>query len=465
MPTHQVSESQGPARFARADWVFLGIVSAFGFALGLVGIWHYGYNAQDFAVHREEIRTYPRTIYYAINYSLALGWLGSLIRARVTTAHDLEAIALVFLVLNTAALWFVYRLIWLTLSRPALRYAAAAFATFVPFRVTTAVALAADAFTLPVFAVAAFCVVRLYSDPRRPWIWACLGIVLILGVLCKFSLVSLLPPTTLLVLVAIRRRLPSGGRLPWVMAASLALAPAVIVCEFQLRESIRVHGEVDGVEWLPRDMPPVMRWSDLLLPGVADFRLLSAPDYFKGKLYMDRAFSYPGLLHVASFSDVLSNFQPPPTISTDWDHRYQLHIVRDRSARSQVLQEISVRAGLVFSILALTGLAFASVGSMASLVTGRPLVPDAVCVLTLLAISCYGQIFLSLPQLRHPYPEGYWLPRLVIPSLLVFFLLGFFLVERAAGLLERRGRPPGPFLVAFAGYTFAACLIFCGFLV
>jgi hypothetical protein len=462
----QASEDQRPALFAGRDRVFLAIVSAAGFVLGLVGIYHYGYNAQDFVTHRDQILTYPRTFTYSINYSAGLAWLGSFVRVHVSASHYLEAIALVFLVLNAAALWILYAFLWLSLSWWQLRYASAAFVTFVPFRVTTAVALASDAFTLPLFAAAAACVLRLCEEPRRPGTWAALGLVLVGGTLCKYSLIGLVPPIGLLLLVAIGRRLPKGGRLPWVLAAVLTLALPALVLEFQLRESMKAHGYLSGAEWTPKDAPPVMRWSDLLMLQRSDARLLSAPDYFHGKLYEPRAYSYPGLLLVSSFSDVLGNFQPPlPPVTTAWDHRTQDYVMRERSARSQALQEVSVWAGLVYSALALVGVAVCLALSVLSLTSGRPRIADAVVVLTLLALGYYAPLFYSLHRLGHPYSEGYWLPRLIIPSLLVFFILGFVALDQAAKLLERRNRHPGPLLGAFAGFTFAACLVFVGFLV
>lgn len=458
-----VSENPQPAMFTGCDRLYLASISLIGFILGLVGIRNYGYNAQDFITHRTEILTFPDTVTYKINYSLGLAWFGHFIAAHLTAAHFLEALAFAFLAFNTAALWIVYRFIWGGLERTALRYAASAFATFVPFRVTTAVVLASDGFTLPFFFVAALCVLRLCGRPNRPWTWVLLGLALLAGTLCKYSLAGVIPPAAVLVVLAIYRRRPARGRLVWFLAAVLAFAPPAVLVEFEMVQALKASGTVKGAEWNPDFAPPPMRWRDLLLFQASDVKLFSAPDYFRGELFWPRAYSYPALLHVACFTDILGNFQTP-RVTTDWDHRSQVYVYRWRSPRSQLLQEVSVASGLVFSALAAAGLVVCGVLSVLALASDKARIPQAVTVMTLLALGYYLPQFYSLHFLARPYSLGYWLPRLVAPSLVVFFILGFVLAERAAARIERRNRNPQPLLLGFAGYTLACCAVYCGFL-
>src|SRR5208282_3952243 len=143
----QASNIQGASPFSRRDMLLLGLLSAAGFALGLRGIIDYGYIGQDFYTHRVLIDTFPWSYSYMRTNPPGLYWFGSLIRARVGPAHYLDAIALAFLIFNSLALWIIYGFLWRGISSPRLRFAAAAFATFVPFRVIHAIVLAADAFT------------------------------------------------------------------------------------------------------------------------------------------------------------------------------------------------------------------------------------------------------------------------------------------------------------------------------
>jgi hypothetical protein len=208
-----------------------------------------------------------------------------------------------------------------------------------------------------------------------------------------------------------------------------------------------------------------MRWSDILTPQRSDMGLLSAPGYVPGRLYGFRTYSYMGLLHVASFTDVLDIFQAPAApVPTNWSHRTQLPFARQRSPASQELQEASVCMGLAFSALAGAGtLACLALGGV-SLLTGRGRIEDSTLVIAALAAGFYSTIFLSLHRLGDPYTPGFWLPRLVLPALLVFFCLGFVALDLA---LRRTGGPERWKTAAervALGYTLAACLVFAGFL-
>src|SRR5208283_4792192 len=171
----------------------------------------------------------------------------------------------------------------------------------------------------------------------------------------------------------------------------------------------------------------------------SDLGLLSAPDYIGGALYGSRKYSYMGLVHVSSFTDVLNYFQPPPeTVPTSWGERADHPMARERSLISQFLQVASVRLCLVYSALAVA--------------------------VTALAIGFYSVVFFNLHRLSDPYTPGFWLPRLVLPALLVFFCLGFVALD----LVHRhtaRSRILFKWLFnALALYTLAACLLFVGFL-
>jgi hypothetical protein len=451
--------------FSGADLMFLFAVSAAGFAVGLMGIRHYGYVGQDFVWNQWYVLGFPEKWSYALTNPPGFYWFGSLIRNHVGPDHWLEANALAYLILNTLALWIVYGLLWRCLSRTQLRYAAAAFATFVPFRVIHAVVLASDGFTLPIFAVAALFTFRLLGDPRSLLSWAGLSAGLLIGMFFKYTFAGLLPPIALVLGVAIWRRLPKGGRAPWIAVGILALALPSGALLIQARESAKANSYSSNGQWLPKGSPSVMRWSDMLMPKASDLRLLSAPDYLQGMLYGFRTYSYLGLLHVSSFTDVMNCFQPPPaTVSPDWYPQTLDLKIRPRTRFSQALQTLSVRWCLLFSGLALVGTLYCIVRSGRWLALQDPAVADATVVLTALAIGFYSPIFLSLHRVTHPYTGGYFLPRLVLPAVLTFFCLGFVMLDDVCGCMERVKRSPGPLLFLASAYTLVACLLFVGFL-
>src|SRR5271157_994075 len=223
-PMLQTPGTQRARLFTGWDLLFLGLLSAAGFAVGLAGISHYGYIGQDFVYNRDGVLSFSQSFSYSKTNPPGFYWFGSFIHNHVSSAHYLEAIALGYLIFNSSALWIMYGLLWKGISTWQLRYAASAFATFVPFRVIHAVVLASDAFTVPFFALAAFFTLRLFENPRSVLSWAGISLSLCAGLLCKYTFVGLLPPVALLLAIAVRRRLPRGGRMPWVGIGILALA-------------------------------------------------------------------------------------------------------------------------------------------------------------------------------------------------------------------------------------------------
>jgi len=466
MPPASTIQQASP--FTARDRLFLGVLLAAGFAVGVRGIYHYGYIGQDFAFWLKMIRAFPSvpwSILRAQTTPPTLFWFGSLMRTHVAPTHFLEAIALVFLAANAAGLWVFYGLLWECIANWQLRYSAAAFATFVPFRVIHSIVIAADAFTFPLFALVALFTVRLVKNPASLASWVGLSLCLSAGMLCKYFFSGLLPAAVLVLAMAIAVRLPRGERLRWSVVGFLALAVPTGVFLIEMGESSRAKGTVTDLVWLRKGEPAVMRWRDVLLLKGSDLDLLSAPGYFRDKIYAVRKYSYPGLLHVSAVTDVMDLFQPPPArIPTDWGHRVQEPFVRERSALSQRLQTWSVRGCVVFSALALAGTLFFGVRCGLALVRRAPLVTDSAAVLLALALGFYSPVFFALTLLNDPYEAGYWLPRLVLPALVVFFSLGFAALDFLYQSLARWRGAPRAFLNVFAGYTLVACLLFVGFL-
>ena len=456
---------QRTSRFSRGDLWFLGLVCAAGIVVGLRGIAHLGYVGQDYPNNRALMLLFPYKplgFYYGYSNPPGLFWLASLIRGAAGAARDMEAVALVMLLLNAAGLWVVYGLVWGFVPSRELRYSAAALATLVPFRLIHSVVFSADALTLPVFAAAAVFTSRLFANPRSAPSWAGLSASLVAGMLCKYTFVGLLPPVALLLGWAVATRPGAAGRARWALVGAAALALPAAVWALQMRASARLGGAITSQVWLAPGAPPVMRWGDILAPKRADARLLSAPEYFRDRIYEPGRYSYPGLLHLATFTDSMGVFQPPTeALASQLRTLTMKPANRDRSALSQALQSWSARWCLPFSALAAAGtLLFGALG-LASLALRRPLVPDAAVVAAALAAGFYAPVFLTLTRVNDPYAAGYWMPRLVMPSVVVFLCLGIAALDLALARLRRAG---GPLRAAAAAYTLVACLLFIGFL-
>jgi len=168
-----VNDTPDSGEATRACLFIFGLL-AIALGVGLSGIAHHGYIGQDFdgiQGHHYLIRSYPEGYSYRLTNPPGLYLLGNSIFRHVSGVYYLEILAGFFLVINLAGVWLLFGLIWKMISSWQLRYAAAAFVTFVPFRTIHAIVIASDAFTLPFFSLVAVFTLRLFDDPRRYFDW------------------------------------------------------------------------------------------------------------------------------------------------------------------------------------------------------------------------------------------------------------------------------------------------------
>lgn len=446
--------------FSVKDLAFLALLWVVGLGVQLRGIAHFGYIGQDFNYHHQILLSYPASYSFSLTNPPGLYWLADLIRHRVAPGQEFPAIALFFVGLNALALWGLYGLLWQGVVLPPLRWAAAAFVTLVPFRLVQSVVFAADAFTIPLFVLTACLCLRLFQEPRRLLSWAGLSLTLGVAMTCKYTFIGLLPAIALLLGGALFHRVDRAARWRWSAVAAVALAvPAAVFC-LETREGGRLTGH-----YLAPGEPAVMRWSDILLLQKSDLGVLDAPEYYRDEVYGYRKYSYAGLVHLSALTDCQSFFQPPPPeIGQTGFRQAPYEFRRMRSSRSQLLQSWSARWNLPFTLLAVLGTLVVGALALASVLRPQPLLSHALVVPTLLALGFYAPIFLNLHRVGDPYTAGYWVARLVMPALLVFYLLGFVLVDLAC---RRLNSPAAARRIAlgFAGYTFLGCALFVGFLV
>jgi hypothetical protein len=151
-----------------------------------------------------------------------------------------------------------------------------------------------------------------------------------------------------------------------------------------------------------------------------------APDRFILPLIVENGFSYPALLHLGTFTDVL-NYS-----------KTKRGGIEDRPDPQQSAARGSVIEGLAFSILAVVAL-FAAWRAVIRGTFGQYAMPGfAVTVFSLFGLFWFLPLAAVLPFIHHSYGWGYWQPRVVVPALWVFFFGAFALVDSVAG--GRRNR-------------------------
>ena len=436
-------------------WLTLAVV----FIQGLIGIAKFGYCGQDFDYHYNLLVGFPQTYSYKYTNPPALYLIGQMLGAFFSSVWMLEITALAMLIANTLSLRVWYAIIRRIIANPDLRYAALLLSAFVPFRVVHSVVFAADALTIPIFVGVAWSAIRLFEAPAHPLrTWLTIAAWLTAGVVSKYTFVGLIPA---LVVVAFHQAVVQGSaRARLVVAATAVVCLLIPLRAFlaQMDLSTKAQGTTMVGQWVGPGEDAEMRRRDLVVPKRRDLELFTAPEYFRHRLYEPRTYSYPALLHLATFTDVLDFFQQKVDIARHFvTHQQQdPDLVRARSVTQR--SRVAVVMSLPFSVLALIGTVLIGVGSALRLVLNRGPISTTLAIVTMLALGFYGTVIANITRVVGAYTAGYWLPRLVMPAVLTFLILGLVLVDR---WLERSrfGRSPRLARAALA-YVAAMCLLY-----
>jgi hypothetical protein len=349
----------------------------------------------------------------------------------------------IFLLLNAAALGLVHDTTRRFIAAPLLRVAALAFVAFLPATSISSVVFAADAMATPPFALLCWSLIRwTEAEARRSGLFfaGLAGAALVIGNFAKFTFIIL--PPTVLVLVGMLWR---WGRLPrrnlWALVVLAVAVPSATGLWLYRKSQSELAGQP---AWHRFDWRGTgeMTWRSLLLPKAEDAAILDAPGYWDRApggdgttlpLLIDNRFSYPALLHLGLFTDVL-----------DFALAGSTDIGVPRPQPQKRFSQWSVRAGLVFSVTAVLAVAVFWWRTILSCVRpGREPRTGAV-VWGVLAMAWYAPLVVVLPFVHHAYDWGYWLPRLVMPGIWGFALCLFAHLDAAVG----RYRPAAALVTA-----------------
>jgi hypothetical protein len=420
----------------------------------VIRIVYFAPRGQDFAGHMAVLESVANGTFLWSGTNppgsyLVAHWIGKL----VSRQYDIELTSLFFLALNLAVLWPLDRTLKRLRVSSDTRLACLLVLIFVPFWVVHAVVFSADAATVPLF----FAAYRLTIDilkrvdagaPVLPRASA-LALVLLVGIFTKYSFCFLMAAVALVFTYEAWRR-----RSSIVAVCLLSLLPALGMGAYEYKraadaESATLHGH-----YLKEGEEPSMSVSDLVLPKRADRGLLAAPQYFEDKVYERHRYGYWGLLHLTTFTDVMNWFQTPaPDVPVLGPNRPRTYVTRQRHTLAHYANVGSVNFALPLSLIAVIGVV-ASAGRAARELWSRTSLSDG-SILLCYALSFYLTIFGSLPRIATAYEHGYWLPRLVMPSLVSFLLLGFAVLDER--IRHSRGRRVT--LVAYATILSALFLV------
>lgn len=458
-----VPESVRRLRLAKRELALLLLIIGSSILLQLNALEHHGYVGQDYGAHAAGVIGTARdwsvafdfaTGEQATNPPLYVLFAGLIYRL---AGNSLEAVGLATSVINAVALGclLVYvrphisRYMWLGL---------AVVLAFVPFRVIHSTVISHDSLTFPFLLALTWLIARdrdIAQPKARALNLAGITLTLSLAVFEKYSFIALVSVVALILLHNAQRRQQLSPRFGLVVLF-IVLPALALYAALQLQT--RAVGGYGANQWRDFNEPPTMTLDDVLLPKLADIRLLNAPKYDEGlgpngtsadmDLIVFHRYSYIGLLHLASFTDILNVFQNDPRPA----------IPGNRSDASQFRMSIAVKTSVPVTAVVLMGLAFFA-AQIVRLYLGKSTERASIEALFLCSLATFGFVALGLTLVAAPYLSGYWLPRLVMAPLVGFFALGFVALDRC---LPARAVVPR---VAIFGYCIGLAVVYCSFLI
>jgi hypothetical protein len=425
----------------------------------LVGILYFASMGQDFRGH------------IAVLDSLEAGpfvWNGTnppgfylvahFIEKVVSARYRVELTSVFFLALNLVALAPLNASLRRLRLSADVRFASLLVLLFVPLWVVHTVVFAPDAATVPVFFTAFYLVGTLLKEgigaAKLALTGLALAATLTFGIFTKYSFCFFLPAIAFVFVYEAWRR-----RSAMLLACLLSLLPAMGLGVYEYQRSAEVQGATTHGHYRKEGEVQQMDVFDLLLPKLADVELLWAPQYFEDKIYEPRRYGYWGLLHLATFTDILNAFQSPgPEVAIRGPDRPQQFFTRQRGRFAKRASAAAVQWALPMTLVAGIGVFVSLWRAARDLWHRRPMSQSS--ILVGFALSLYLPILASMPRVVCAYECGYWLPRLVMPSILSFLVLGFLVIDRLvqqsparrAGLVVYACIVSGIFLAALSGF-------------
>ena len=395
----------------------------------LVRILHFASMGQDFDGHRavvESLETGP-FLWHGTNppgFYLIAHWLEKL----VSSGHYVELTSVFFLALNLATLAPLNASLKRLRLSADVRFACLLVLLFVPFWVVHSVVFSADAATVPVFFSAFYLVGTMLKEKIGAAKLALMGLALAatltFGIFTKYSFCFFLPTVAFVFVYEAWRR-----RSTILLACLLSLLPAFGLGAYEYKRSAEVHGAATHGHYLKEGEVQQMYVFDLLLPKLADVEILRAPQYFEDTVYEPHRHGYWGLLHLATFTDVMNCFQTPdPEVALRGPDRPKHFVARSRGLLAKRANAAAVQWALPMTFVAAIGVLASLWRAARDFWHRRPMSQSS--ILVGFAMSLYVPLVASMPRVGCAYECGYWLPRLVMPSILSFLVLGFLVIDR-----------------------------------
>ena len=438
MPRDALAD-KGPASPKTWEYVALSLIVSVFFAVCRNEVLHGTTLGQDFPFHRLATLRFAegtsRWFFMDPTSRPFLYGLGGMLVKSFGEAAGFARASYVFVGFAMIALILLHDLSRRMISNPTIRISAVALIAFLPTTLVTTVVYAADTLSLLPFVLAGWALIRCFESKttrESAFNAALCATALCFGNTCKATFLIIPFGAALAVATSLRAGSLSAKRA--VVVLSIA---ALIPLAFGYWISTQAKAEEansparHSFDWKGTGEMTAARFLGL---KASDSVIFEAPVLFQNPhhhrptdnlLTHDNSVSYGALLALGIFSDVL-NFAGNNTVNQT-----------DRPALQQYASETSIRIGLFLlagSVVSVVSLTLLLLGGLI-----RPALSPKPAILACLslALAWYLPLTLILPFVHHVYGWSYWLPRLVLPALWVFFLLLF---ERIDALVPDRYR-------------------------
>ena len=410
-------EAGQPARVSSLE---RGILTAILIAFVVVGfnnVRNGAYVGQDWNFHYDCVRKIAadcsRWFFMDVTSRPLIYWIAWGAETFTRGAYGFQLTALGFVLAGAGGLALAHDALRWSIAYPALRLATVALFAFLPVHLIATVVFAADALTLPLFALTAWSLLRcLHAPDDRSRLRFTLVGAAALGLAQFQKFTFLLLPAGILAFLL----LDGWLNRKWAWRRHAGLVAGFVV--FPVLVGLWLHQKASRE--LAHEPPRhsfnwkgtgEMTWRSVLLPRSEDAFLLDAPTYWTPpdqpeartlRLLQSNRYSYPGLLHLGVFTDVLN-----------YAHGGQA----PRPPSHQVGARWSVRWGLWFSAAVLVAVAAFAWRTARGLTSRQYHTPSASLLWAILGACWFFPLLIQLPYVHHAYEWGYWLPRLVLPAL------------------------------------------------
>jgi len=432
--------------------VVIGILVAV-LTLDLNAVFHGGVQGQDFYQHRslaaeagrdplkwvlQGRRRMDPPIYYLVS--------GGVMRA-VGPAHWLVAIGIVNILQNIAALATLYLISRLLIGNSLLRIAAICLTAFLPAFVITSVVFSCDpACQLPPLIIVYFGILAIQ---RKIGLWKALFVCTLAAVFCigcKFIGLTLIAGFVMAIILAVLSRHFSfkEGLTALVFFCGITIPLQLF---FLLQSPTSAAEPFVGKTRVRAANLPKLQIRSVLFFRQGDWQLLNAPSHWTLALnpktnppsFQNRnSYSYPALLCLGIFTDVLDFFQSKAGLNSEPPEPYLGGaLVGKRSALNQKMMEISIRTGSVLFLAMMVSLPLFFINCLIRTLRRRSQYDLLWAGTFFIATAWLGFIVSLMPFVVGAYTAGYWLPRLVIPAIMLFVLLFFSGLDRYAFFRHR----------------------------